>query len=255
MIRSTPFKLEARGLSVDFDAKRVLSDVSLSLAERSVTALIGPSGCGKSTFLRALNRLHDQSPSAAVHGQVLLDGEDIYHPDVDAVVVRRRIGMVFQRPNPLPGSILDNVTFGLRLAASRDRSSLAERAERALRAAAIWDEVRDRLGASALSLSGGQQQRLCIARAIAIEPEVLLMDEPCSALDPIATERIEALITELKRRYTVVLVTHSLAQARRVSDETAFFYLGALIERGPTDRVFEDPQHEKTQQYVRGSIG
>jgi phosphate transport system ATP-binding protein len=252
---SKPAKIETRALSVSFDHKRVLAPIDLRIAARGVTALIGPSGCGKSTFLRALNRMHDTVSSASVTGQVLLDGEDIYHHEVDPVAVRRRIGMVFQRPNPLPGTVFDNVAFGLRVSGDTSPRSLSERVERALRRAALWDEVKDRLRAPANALSGGQQQRLCIARAIAVEPEVLLMDEPCSALDPIATERVEALITELETQYCVVLVTHSLAQARRVSDHTAFFFLGSLIEFGPSERVLEDPSDERTRAYVRGAMG
>ncbi|MBL8680863.1 MAG: phosphate ABC transporter ATP-binding protein [Myxococcales bacterium] len=248
-------KIETRSLTVSFDEKRVLTPIDVSIAAHGVTALIGPSGCGKSTFLRALNRMHDTVERAEVSGEVLLDGEDIYHRDVDPVAVRRRVGMVFQRPNPLPGSIFDNVAFGLRVAGHTAPQAIPERVERALRRAALWSEVKDRLRAPASALSGGQQQRLCIARAIAIEPDVLLMDEPCSALDPIATEHVEALITELKARYTVVLVTHSLAQARRVSDHTAFFYLGALVEFGPSERVLLAPDDERTRSYVRGAIG
>jgi len=248
-------KLDAQALRVSYRGKRALHDVTLAMAERRVTALIGPSGCGKSTFLRALNRMHDLVPEAVVTGRILLDGHDVLGPAVDPVDLRRRVGMVFQKSTPFPKSIADNVAFGLRVAGERRRTVLRERVEEALRGAALWDEVKDRLGESALGLSGGQQQRLCIARAIATRPEVLLLDEPASALDPIATGHIEALILELRERYTIVIVTHSLAQARRVSDSTAFFYLGELVEAGPTARVLADPQHARTREYVRGSIG
>lgn len=248
-------KLVARDLSVTYAGKVALRTVSMPLADQQVTALIGPSGCGKSTFLRALNRMHDLVPEASVTGSVLLDGVDILRPDVDAVEVRRRIGMVFQKSTPFPKSIRDNVVFGLRLAGERSRAILDARVESALTAAALWDEVKDRLDDSALGLSGGQQQRLCIARAIAIDPEVLLLDEPASALDPIATERVEELILTLRARFAVVIVTHSLAQARRISDTTAFFYMGELVEAGPTESLFESPRMDRTREYVSGRFG
>jgi phosphate transport system ATP-binding protein len=248
-------KMAAIDLSVTYDGKKALDRVSLEICPRSVTALIGPSGCGKSTFLRALNRMNDLIPNARMTGSVLFDGHDIYAPDVDAVAVRRRVGMVFQKSNPFPKSVFDNVAFGLRVAGEKDRGKLVERVEGALRAAALWDEVKDRLSESALGLSGGQQQRLCIARALAIEPEVLLMDEPASALDPIATAHIEELIAELRARYTIVIVTHSMQQAARVSDRTAFFYMGELVEVGDTKTVFSAPDDRRTADYVQGKFG
>jgi phosphate transport system ATP-binding protein len=221
---------------------------------RSVMAAIGPSGCGKSTFLRCLNRMHELIPGARAEGTLLIDGKDLLGSDVDPVSLRRRVGMVFQRPNPFPTmSIRDNVSAGLRL--NRIGGNHEEIVERTLRQSALWDEVKDRLGASALSLSGGQQQRLCIARALAVEPEVVLMDEPASALDPIATAKIEDLIHELKERYTIVIVTHNMQQAARVSDQTAFFYMGELVEVGPTEKIFTNPDQQRTEDYVTGKFG
>jgi phosphate transport system ATP-binding protein len=221
-----------------------------------VTAFIGPSGCGKSTFLRTLNRMNDIIPATRVEGEVLIDGEDIYAPGTDVVALRRRVGMVFQKSNPFPKSIFENVAYGLRINnLARSRRDLGERVERSLKDAAIWDEVKDRLHESALSLSGGQQQRLCIARALAIQPDILLMDEPASALDPIATQRIEELIYTLKRDYTIVIVTHNMQQAARISDETAFFWLGQLVEMGPTSRIFTNPAEKLTEDYVTGRFG
>lgn len=248
-------KLSARRLSVRYGAKEAVGAVDLDLEEHAVTALIGPSGCGKSTFLRALNRMHELVPETHVTGEVLLDGVDILRPEVDAVDVRRRIGMVFQRSTPFPKSVFANVAFGLEVGGMRDRREVADRVEESLRAAALWDEVRDRLRESALALSGGQQQRLCIARAIATRPDVLLMDEPASALDPRATEQIEALISDLRAKYTIAIVTHSLAQARRVADRVAFFYLGALVESGMAGDVLENPTQPRTREYVGGRVG
>jgi phosphate transport system ATP-binding protein len=248
-------KLSAVDLSVRYGRKLALEHVTLPMQQHRVTALIGPSGCGKSTFLRALNRMHELSQDVHVSGEVLLDGESILGAKVDAVDVRRRIGMVFQRPNPLPKSVRENVAFGLRLDRSFDRAKIDERVESALVQAALWSEVKDRLDSSALELSGGQQQRLCIARAIAVRPEVILMDEPASALDPIATARIEELILALREQYTVVIVTHSMTQAKRVSDEAAFFYMGALVESGPTAQLFESPRDKRTADYVQGRFG
>jgi phosphate transport system ATP-binding protein len=222
---------------------------------REVTALIGPSGCGKSTFLRSINRMHDLLPGTRSTGRILLDGEDVLDRSLDVVQLRQRIGMVFQRSNPFPKSIYDNVAWGPRLNRRPSRSELDEIVEQALRRAALWDEVKDRLRTSALGLSGGQQQRLCIARALANEPEVLLLDEPASALDPIATQRIEELLWELKKELTIVIVTHNLQQAGRVSDRTAFFYLGQLIEHGPTDQLFTAPREERTEAYITGRFG
>jgi phosphate transport system ATP-binding protein len=248
--------LAVNGLSVYFGQNQVLKQVSLEIPPRAVTAIIGPSGCGKSTFLRALNRMHELVAGARMEGQVRLFGEDIHGEGVESVIVRRRIGMVFQKSNPFPTmSIADNVTVGLRLNGLRRRSLLAERMEQSLVMAALWDEVKDRLHAPAISLSGGQQQRLCIARALAVQPEVLLMDEPASALDPLATARIEDLILELKKQYTIVIVTHNMQQAARVSDFTAFFYLGELVEHGPTSKIFTHPTRKQTEDYVTGRFG
>lgn len=248
------FRIVTESLTVFFDGKAAIRNVSMAIRTNRVTAIIGPSGCGKSTFLRALNRLHDIQPNARVEGRILLDGEDI--TTLDATLVRRRIGMVFQKPNPFPAmSIFDNVVAGLRFNGIRKRSLLEEIAEEALRRAALWDEVKDRLRAPATSLSGGQQQRLCIARALAIEPEVLLMDEPTSALDPIATAKIEELIYELKRTYTIVIVTHNMQQAARVSDWTAFMYLGELIEFDKTRKIFTNPSKRQTEEYITCRFG
>jgi phosphate transport system ATP-binding protein len=248
--------VEVKDLCVSFGKRQVLKNVSIDIRARAVTAIIGPSGCGKSTFLRALNRMHDLVPEARVEGDIRLFGEDIYARDVEPVIVRRRVGMVFQKSNPFPTmSVADNVTVGLRLNGMRGSGLLTERTEQALRMAALWDEVKDRLHAPAISLSGGQQQRLCIARALAVQPEALLMDEPASALDPLATAKIEDLILQLKRQYTVVIVTHNMQQAARMSDDTAFFYLGELVEFGPTSRVFTSPKQKRTEDYVTGRFG
>lgn len=234
---------------------QALHDVSLNFFENEVTALIGPSGCGKSTYLRCLNRMNDLIPISRVEGTVVLDKEDIYAPSVDVVLLRRRIGMVFQKPNPFPKSIFENVAYGLRVNGIRDKSVIRERVEQGLKQAAIWEEVKDRLNDSALGLSGGQQQRLCIARALAVEPEVLLMDEPASALDPIATQKIEELIHQLKQSFTIIIVTHNMQQAARVSDITAFFYMGKLIEIGETDTIFTRPKIKQTEEYITGRFG
>src|ERR671934_168101 len=248
--------IRVKNLNAWFGDHHVLHDIGLTMSPKAVTALIGPSGCGKSTFIRCLNRMHEVVPGARVTGGVRVEGHDVYAPGVDPVQLRRKIGMVFQKPNPFPTmSVFENVVAGLRLGGMRERAVVQEAAERALRQAALWDEVKDALGKSGVSLSGGQQQRLCIARALAVEPEVILMDEPCSALDPIATAKIEELIHELKAKYTIVTVTHNMQQAGRVSDYTAFFYLGQLIEFGPTDRIFTNPDDERTEQYVTGKFG
>src|SRR5690606_14679432 len=245
--------LSTEGLNVWYGTSHAIQDVSLTFPERSITAIIGPSGCGKSTLLRCLNRMNDFIPGVRITGRVAYRGEDIYAPDVDPVELRRSIGMIFQKPNPFPKSIYENIAFGLRI--NGYRGDLLPRVERSLRQAALWDEVRDRLRDSALALSGGQQQRLCIARALAIEPDILLMDEPCSALDPTATARIEDLITELKASYTIVIVTHNMQQAARVSDYTAFMLNGRLIEFGPTERIFTRPADERTEAYITGRFG
>jgi len=234
---------------------QALFDISLDIAPRAVTALIGPSGCGKSTFLRSINRMHDLLPGARSTGRILLDGDDVLDRRVDVVQLRQRVGMVFQRSNPFPKSIYDNVAWGPRLNRRPSRGELDDIVESALRRAALWDEVKDRLRASAIGLSGGQQQRLCIARALANEPELLLLDEPCSALDPIATQRIEELLWELKKDLTIVIVTHNLQQAARVSDRTAFFFMGQLIEHGPTDQIFTAPREARTDAYITGRFG
>ncbi len=248
--------LSARKLSIFFGGKKVLKDVSIEIAPQAVTAIIGPSGCGKSTFLRALNRMHELNPDARMEGEIRLFGDDIYSRGIEPVIVRRRVGMVFQKSNPFPTmSIEENVTVGLRLNGLTDRKTLAERTEQSLQMAALWDEVKDRLRAPAISLSGGQQQRLCIARALAVQPEVLLMDEPASALDPLATSKIEELVIELKKNYTIVIVTHNMQQAARVSDFTAFFYLGELVEFDATRKIFTNPAKKQTEDYVTGRFG
>jgi len=249
-------KMETRQLTIRYGEKPAVKEVSLEIPERKVTALIGPSGCGKSTFLRGLNRMNDLIPGASADGQILLDGKDIHAGHLDAVELRRRVGMVFQKSNPFPKSVFENVAYGLKVSGVlRDRKAVEERVERSLRGAALWDEVKDRLGESALGLSGGQQQRLCIARALAVQPEILLMDEPASALDPIATVKIEELIYELKERFTIVIVTHNMQQAARVSDETAFFMLGKLVEVGPTTTIFTTPKQTLTEEYITGRFG
>ncbi|HEU4714625.1 MAG TPA: phosphate ABC transporter ATP-binding protein PstB [Pyrinomonadaceae bacterium] len=251
-----PTKISVRGLDFYYGAQQALFDVSIDIQERIVTAFIGPSGCGKSTFLRTLNRMNDVIPGTRADGQVLIDGNDIYAPGSDVVELRRRVGMVFQKSNPFPKSIFDNVAYGLRInRLTNSNSELAGRVEQALKDAALWNEVKDRLKTSALSLSGGQQQRLCIARALAIRPEVLLMDEPASALDPIATSKIEELIFDLKKQYTIVIVTHNMQQAARVSDTTAFFLLGKLIEVNPTEKMFTAPEVKTTEDYITGRFG
>jgi len=249
-------KIDVQSLSFYYGAKRALEDITLQIQPNLVTAFIGPSGCGKSTFLRTLNRMNDIIPGTRVEGRVTIDGENIYGPGMDVVGLRRRVGMVFQKSNPFPKSIFDNVAYGLRInGLASSRSALQARVEESLRAAAIWDEVKDRLHESALALSGGQQQRLCIARALAVKPNILLMDEPASALGPIATQRIEELVYQLKATYTIVIVTHNMQQAARVSDATAFFWLGKLVEYGPTDRIFTNPTEKLTEDYVTGRFG
>jgi phosphate transport system ATP-binding protein len=251
-----PPKIDVKTLDVSYGERRVLHGIDAEIQPNQVTALIGPSGCGKSTFLRTLNRMNDIVPGARIEGTVTIDGRDIYAPAVDVVDLRRRVGMVFQKSNPFPKSIFDNIAYGLRInRLVRSSEELRGRVEASLKSAALWDEVKDRLLASALALSGGQQQRLCIARALAVDPEILLMDEPASALDPIATQRIEELIYQLKQRYTIVIVTHNMQQAARVSDVTAFFWLGTLVEVGPTDRIFTAPREKLTEDYVTGRFG
>lgn len=239
-----------------YGAAMALDSIHMNIPEKNVTAFIGPSGCGKSTLLRCLNRMNDLVPGARVtRGRILVDGEDINHHELDVISLRRRIGMVFQKSNPFPASIRDNVSYGLRLQGRPDRATIDEAVERSLRGAALWDEVKDRLNDSAFSLSGGQMQRLCIARTIAVQPEIILMDEPCSALDPIATAKVEELITQLRNEFTIVIVTHSMQQASRVSDRTAFFYLGKLIEYDVTTKIFNNPANPQTEQYITGRFG
>ena len=242
-------------LDLWYDANQALKNVSLDIAEKKVTAFIGPSGCGKSTLLRCFNRLNDLIDICRVEGEIKLHGQDLLGPEVDVAELRRRVGMVFQKPNPFPKSIYENVAYGLRIQGMNKRRQLDETVEWALRGAALWDEVKDRLNDSAFGLSGGQQQRLVIARAIAVQPEVILLDEPCSALDPISTLKVEELINELKRDYTIIIVTHNMQQAARVSDYTAFMYLGELIEFGETDQVFTNPRMKRTEDYITGRYG
>jgi phosphate transport system ATP-binding protein len=249
-------RIDCRNINVFYGDKQAIFDISLPVPDRSVTALIGPSGCGKSTFLRCLNRMNDTIESCKVTGEIIMDGENINDPDIDPVLLRSRVGMVFQKPNPFPKSIYDNIAYGPRihgLAATRE--DLDAMVEKSLRRAGLWEEVKDRLTSPGNSLSGGQQQRLCIARAIAVRPEVILMDEPCSALDPVATARIEELIDELRKRYCIVIVTHSMQQAARVSQRTAFFHLGELVEMGETDQIFTNPRERRTEDYITGRFG
>lgn len=254
-METTP-KISARNVDVFYGAKKAIDNVSIDINEGIVTAFIGPSGCGKSTFLRTLNRMNDTIASCRVEGAIKLDGEDIYDGRMDVVQLRARVGMVFQKPNPFPKSIFENVAYGARIhGLAANKSEMDEIVEKALRRAGLWDEVKDRLGDAGTALSGGQQQRLCIARAIAVSPEVILMDEPCSALDPIATARIEELIDELKERYAIVIVTHSMQQAARVSQRTAFFHLGSMVEYGDTDAIFTNPREERTKDYITGRYG
>lgn len=248
-------KMKAENLDFFYGDFKALCDVSIYFKPREVTALIGPSGCGKSTFLRCLNRMNDLIPISRVKGTVLLDEQDIYAPSLDVVMLRRKVGMVFQKPNPFPKTIFENVAYGLQVNGVKNRALIQERVEESLIQAALWDEVKDRVNDSALGLSGGQQQRLCIARALAVQPEVLLMDEPASALDPIATQKIEELIHNLKKDYTIIIVTHNMQQAARVSDVTAFFYMGKLIETGNTDTLFTRPKLKQTEDYITGRFG
>ena len=249
-------KISISQLNFFYGKDQALHDITLEIPEREVIAFIGPSGCGKSTFLRTLNRMNDTIPIARVEGDVIIDGKNVYAPGTDVVALRRKVGMVFQKSNPFPKSIFENVAYGIKInGIHSSKSDLQERVEKALRDAALWTEVKDRLNTSAFGLSGGQQQRLCIARALAVEPEVVLMDEPASALDPIATQKIEELVVELKRHYTIVIVTHNMQQAARVSDRTAFFMLGKLIEFNPTEKMFQNPDEKLTEDYITGRFG
>jgi len=248
-------KMSAQDLKFYYGNVMALKGISMGIRKNQVTALIGPSGCGKTTFLRCLNRMNDIVEGARVEGEILLDGQNIYAPEVDVVQVRKRVGMVFQKSNPFPKTIFENVAYGLKIDGDCAKSEIAYRVEKSLKDAALWNEVADRLHDSAIQLSGGQQQRLCIARALAVKPEVILMDEPASALDPIATQKIEELIQQLKNNYTIVIVTHNMQQAARVSDFTAFFYLGDLIEMGKTEKIFTNPGNKRTEDYVTGRFG
>ena len=248
-------KIQVNKLKLYYGEHLALNKVSIDVVKNSVLALIGPSGCGKSTFLKTLNRMNDLIDGVKIEGEVLLDGENIYYPDIDVVNLRKRVGMVFQRPNPFPMSIYDNVAYGPRIHGMQDKARLNELVEQSLIGSALWDEVKDRLKSSAMSLSGGQQQRLCIARLLAVEPEVLLMDEPCSALDPISTMKIEELVTDLKTNYTIVMVTHNMQQAARVSDSTAFFLTGEMVEQDKTDTIFTRPRDKRTEDYITGRFG
>ena len=253
---SAPIKVDCRHIDVFYDDKQAIHDISLEIEDRSVTAFIGPSGCGKSTFLRCINRMNDTIEAAKVTGEIFMDGANINDPSIDPVLLRSRVGMVFQKPNPFPKSIYDNIAYGPKIhGIAATKAELDEVVERSLQRAGLWNEVKDRLGESGTALSGGQQQRLCIARAIAVDPEVILMDEPASALDPIATAKIEELIDELAGRYAIVIVTHSMQQAARVSQRTAFFHLGKMVEYGPTDQIFTNPLEERTKDYITGRYG
>jgi phosphate transport system ATP-binding protein len=252
---SETVKMAAKNLNFYYGRFKALQDIDLDIYQNQVTALIGPSGCGKSTFLRCLNRMNDLIVGARVEGNLTLDDQDVYAPSLDVVELRRRVGMVFQKPNPFPKSVFENVAYGLRVGGVRDNATISAQVEKSLRRSALFDEVRDRLHDSALGLSGGQQQRLCIARALAVEPEILLMDEPASALDPIATQKIEELVHELKQAYTIIIVTHSMQQAARVSDRTAFFYMGKLVEVDATETIFTRPAQKQTEDYITGRFG
>lgn len=252
---SNKIKVKVENLNLYYGENHALKDVNMDIQENAVTAFIGPSGCGKSTFLKTLNRMNDLVDGVRIDGKVLLDGEDIYEPGVDTTILRKKVGMVFQQPNPFPMSIYDNIAYGPRVHGIRDKKRLAQIVEESLRGAAIFDEVKDRLKKSAMGLSGGQQQRICIARALAVQPEVLLMDEPTSALDPISTAKIEELMEDLKKKYTVIVVTHNMQQATRVSDQTAFFLVGEMVEFGDTKQIFSYPQDKRTEDYITGRFG
>jgi len=256
MIESGPtVKMETRGLHFYYGSNHALKNINIEVRERQITALIGPSGCGKSTFLRTLNRLNELIPKTRIEGTITLDGQDIYQPSTDVVSLRQRVGMVFQRPNPFPKSIFENIAFGPRVLGVRTKREIDEKVEQSLKAAALWPEVSDRLNINALSLTLGQQQRLCIARVLAVQPEVILMDEPCSALDPLATKRIEELMQELKKNYTIVIVTHNMQQAARTSDWTGFFHLGEMLEYDATEAIFTRPKNPQTEKYITGRYG
>lgn len=248
-------KIVTKALSLFYGEKRILKEIDLKIPQDNITAIIGPSGCGKSSLLRCMNRLNDLIPESRIEGQILFDGKDLYAKNTDVVEIRRRIGMVFQRPNPFPKSVYDNIAYGLRINGIKNKKKLSEIVEKSLKDSGLWEEVKDQLNTSAMELSGGQQQRLCIARALAIEPEVILMDEPCSALDPAGTFKIEELMIKLKQQYTIIIVTHNMQQAARVSDFTGFLYLGQLIEFGDTNQIFTRPEHKLTENYISGRFG
>ncbi len=252
---SRKVKIEVKDLNFYYGSQIALKNISMEIYERKVTAIIGPSGCGKSTFIRLFNRMNDLIPNARTEGSILLDGRDLYDPKIDVVDVRRRVGMVFQKPNPFPKSIFDNVAYGLQINGIRDQRYIAQKVEKSLKDAALWDEVKKRLYSNGFSLSGGQQQRLCIARALAVEPDVLLMDEPASALDPVATAKIEELIQELKEKYTIIIVTHNMQQAARISDHTLFLMLGEMVEYDVTKKIFTNPSKKITEEYITGRFG
>ncbi len=255
LIKDSDIAIQINDLNLWYGTTHALKDISIDIPRNKVTSLIGPSGCGKSTFIRCLNRMNDLIRSCRIEGEVLVDGENIYDDNVDVVELRKRVGMVFQKPNPFPMSIADNISYGPRIHGEKDKKRLESITEEALSSAALWDEVSDRLSKSALDLSGGQQQRLCIARTLAVKPEIILFDEPCSALDPISTAKIEELIMDLKNEYTIVIVTHNMQQAARISDYTAYFLLGELIEYGDTEQIFENPQEKSTEDYITGRFG
>ena len=251
----TDIRMKAENVDFFYGSKKALSNINLDIPKNAVTAIIGPSGCGKSTFIRLLNRMNDLVTTSRIEGKILLDGKNIFDPDVDVVELRRKVGMVFQKPNPFPKTIMENLAYGLEIKGVKDKKLIFEKVENALRKSALWDEVKDRLNESALRLSGGQQQRLCIARCLVVEPEVILFDEPCASLDPISTRKIEDLIVELKKDYTIVVVTHNMQQAGRISTQTAFFLLGELIEFGNTEDIFTNPKDKRTEEYVTGRFG
>ncbi len=248
-------KIEARNVNFYYGSQIALKNINIACEENKVTALIGPSGCGKSTFIRTLNRMNDVIPGIKIEGDILLEGENIYHPKVDVAILRKRVGMVFQKPNPFPKSIFNNIAYGLRINGMRDKKKIEMIVEKSLKEAALWDEIKDRMDENAFSLSGGQQQRLCIARSLAIKPEVILFDEPCSAIDPVATAKIEELIHKLKEHYTVIVVTHNMQQAARISDFTAFMMLGEIVEYDKTDKIFTNPSNKLTEDYITGRFG
>jgi phosphate transport system ATP-binding protein len=255
MFNNQLVRIKTENVNFYYGEKKVLKNISIEIFQNCVTSIIGPSGCGKSTFIRLLNRMNDTIPNTKLEGKIFLDNKNIYSPEIDVVKIRRLVGMVFQKPNPFPKSVFDNISYGLKIQGVKDKNLINQRVEESLKKAALWDEVKDRLKDNALSFSGGQQQRLCIARCLAVEPEVILFDEPCASLDPISTKKIEELILELKKSYTIIIVTHNLQQAARISDYTAFMYLGELIEYAPTEKIFTVPKDSRTEDYITGKFG